>query len=385
MSRPIQCAGCGARYAVGLDRYAALATAACPVCGHENYVSRYVRIDVGLSEICNLSCLMCRRPQERQAMTLAQMERVIAEAALIGVLTMSFSGGEPFVHRDIRTILRRALDAGLQVEVVTNGTLVRESDIPLLERLKCVTVSIDGPASAHDFIRGRRGAWGRSMRTIEMLGHSTATWGTNTVIQRDNADVLLETWRGIREYGRPSYVGFTHVEVVPETAHLQISEAHLADAKEQVATVRRECARESIHFNDDRFVTEHFDVFADKRRRYRPLQGCPIPQTFLGITQFGFFPCWHQGRHVEADGLIEALTSPLCADIIREAVDRRCVGCNAANYSWSDEWTDGIVAAHAAGAYEEGVIHLSEEERRSGHVRPGKRTLPLLERDGAHA
>jgi MoaA/NifB/PqqE/SkfB family radical SAM enzyme len=318
-------------------------------------------------------------------MTLEQMERIIAEAAVIGIATISFSGGEPFVHRDIRTILRCALDAGLEVEAVTNGTLVRESDIPLLERLKCVTVSVDGPLSEHDFIRGRQGAWARTMRTVEMLGRSNATWGTNTVMQRDNAGVLFETWRGIRERGRPSYVGFTHVEVVPETAQLQIPDEQLADAKGQVAAVRRECAGEGIHFNDDRFVTDHFDVFADKGRRYRPLQGCPIPQTFLGITQFGYFPCWHQGRHVEADGLIEALSSPLCADIVREAVDRRCVGCNAANYSWSDEWTDGIVAAHAAGDFEEGVIHLSDEERRHGHVRPGTRTLPLLERDAAHA
>jgi MoaA/NifB/PqqE/SkfB family radical SAM enzyme len=368
-----------------LPEFAGVASAACRRCGRLNYVSRYVRIDIGLTEVCNLTCIMCRRPQEKEAMPVEKVLRTLEEAAEIGVRVISFSGGEPFAHPGFRRILRHATTLPLEVELVTNATLVRESDIPMLERLRCVTVSIDGPRAQHDFIRGRAGAWGSTMRAVELLAGSSAQWGTNTVMQRDNADVLYETWRRIRERGRPSYVGFTHVEVVPETSHLQLTLAQAESARDQLRRVREECARESVFFNDAQLTGPLFHVFADKTRRFRPLHGCPVPQEFVGVSSYGYFPCWHQGRYVQANGLIEALQTELCSDIIREAAERRCIGCNAANYSWNDGWLKGVVAAHAAGEFEAGVVYLSGDERRANRLREGRRTLPLLERRGVRS
>jgi hypothetical protein len=73
---------------------------------------------------------------------------------------------------------------------------------------------------------------------------------------------------------------------------------------------------------DDAIVTRMYDVFAIKSRRYRPRQGCGIPK-FLGLSQYGVFPCSHQGRSIKADGLIQALETDLCRDIVREAMGRR--------------------------------------------------------------
>lgn len=311
--------------------------------------------------------------------------RSLREASEIGIATISFSGGEPFVHPHFRAILREALALSLNIELVTNATLVHESDIAVLEQLKCVTVSIDGPRAQHDFIRGQAGCWDATMKTVEMLARSRATWGTNTVMQQENADVLYDTWLEIRKRGRPSYVAFTHVEVVPETSHLQMCAAQIASAASQVAQIRQDCEGEKINFNDDKLTGTFFEVFSDKTRRFRPVQGCPIPQTFLGISNYGYFPCWHQGRHIKAEGLIEALEDPICEDIIREGLERRCVGCNSANYSWSDEWVEGVLAAYEKGDSEKGVVYLTNHERQSGHIREGKRTLPILEREKRRA
>jgi hypothetical protein len=195
-----------------------------------------------------------------------------------------------------------------------------------------------------------------------------------------NAGSLLETWRVVRAAGTPSYFGFTHVEVVPETAHLQPSPAEAAEAKRQVELVREECLAAHLHFNDDAIVTRMHDVFANKSRRYRPRQGCDIPKNFLGVSQYGVFRCWHQGRSIKADGLIQALETDLCRDIVREAMDRRCNGCNAANYSWNKGWVEGIHEAAAAGEWSNGVVYLSDRERKLSAISPGRRTLPLLER-----
>jgi MoaA/NifB/PqqE/SkfB family radical SAM enzyme len=357
----------------------------CVECGETVYASRYQRIDIGLSEVCNLSCNMCRRPQEREFMDIAQVLRLLFDAKRIGVRTVSFSGGEPFVHPHIRRILPEAISLGFEVELVTNGTLLQESDVRVLGQMKCVTISIDGPSSIHDMIRGMDGAWMKSMASLRLLARSSTQWGTNTVIQSINAEHLYDTWRCIRAAGRPSYVGFTHVEVVPETSHLQPAAGQTSGIKEQLSLIRSECKNENIHFNDDQIVTRLYDIFADKTRRYRPADGCSIPQTFLGVSSYGIFPCWHQGRSIHASNLIEALESDLCRDIVREGLERRCVGCNAANYSWSEPWVSGIERAALADDWIEGVVYLSTRERMQGHLAEGKRTLPILERDAKDA
>jgi len=116
--------------------------------------------------------------------------------------------------------------------------------------------------------------------------------------------------------GRRPILVFTHVEVVPETAHLQPSPAEAAEAKAQVELVREECVAAHVHFNDDAIVTRMYDVFSNKGRRYRPRRGCGIPK-FLGLSQYGVFPCSHQGRSIKADGLIQTLEIDLCRDIVR--------------------------------------------------------------------
>lgn len=381
IEHPVICE-CDTNHPVALAAHDAVASAACPACGVINYASRYERMDIGLSEVCNLSCLMCRRPQEKEFMPRKRVLSYFREARRIGVKTLSFSGGEPFVHPDFRDLIHDAIALGFEVELVTNGTLVKASDIALLEKLKCVTVSIDGPQTIHDRIRGMEGAWKKSMATIELMSRAKVKWGTNTVIQNANATKLLQTWREIRAVGRPSYVAFTHVEVVPETLHLLPPDAQTGESTRQLHQIWLECESNGIHFNDAPMVGEHYEMFKNKARRYRPFQGCPIPQTFLGISNYGIFPCWHQGRHIpHSESLITALESDLCRSIVLEGQQRRCVGCNAANYSWNKEWVAGIIAAHEAADWVEGVVYLSSLERVKGSLSSGKRTLPIIERN----
>jgi MoaA/NifB/PqqE/SkfB family radical SAM enzyme len=374
------CPGCGSKLAVPLPDIATIASLDCPCCGSRVYASHYERIDIGLSEVCNLACNMCRRPQVKAFMPYERICGLMDEARAIGIRTLSFSGGEPYVHPRFREILERALSIGLDIELVTNGTLIREADTDQLTRLKCVSVSIDGPREIHDQIRGVPGAWDKSMNTLALLNRIGAKWGTNTVVQGMNAGALIETWRAIRAAGHPAYVGFTHVEVVPETSHLQPSREASEEAKRQLAVVRDECRVGEVWFNDDSIMTRMYDLFADKSRRYRPLGGCRIPQTFLGISSHGIFPCWHQGRALCNESLIAALESPLCREIVAEARSSRCIGCNAANYSWSQDWVNGIFDAARQQQWSDGVVYLSAVERRQGHLTRGKRTLPLLER-----
>ncbi|MFK7986457.1 MAG: radical SAM protein [Sandaracinaceae bacterium] len=370
------CRACGAESSHTMQTFSALETQPCPSCAADVHFSRFVRMDIALSEYCNLKCQMCRRPSETLFMDAERCKRVMSEAAEVGVEYLSFSGGEPFVHPNILELLEHAFSLGVKVQMVSNGTLIREKHLELLSNLDCLTISIDGTEKAHDHIRRREGTYRRSIKTIRLLTEkSDIQWGTNTVMQQDNFDVLYDSFRAIQEIGglKYAYCGFSHVEVVPETVHLQMTPAQSRVAHEQISRVEAACKETHTWFNDRQMLLEHFDTYAQKDRRYRPIDGCRIPQKFIGFSDHGFYLCWHQGRNITSESLIEGLRSELAQDIVREGLEKRCVACNCFNYSWDDEWNQGILKSAVAGDdvdapgesrnVEQGVVALRVPDR----------------------
>lgn len=356
------CEACGTEVTHRMSGREALETEPCPSCGAEVMFTNFVRMDIALSEYCNLKCQMCRRPSEALFMDAERCKRAMTEAVRVGVEYLSFSGGEPFVHPKILELLEHAFSLGAKVQMVSNGTLIREKHLDLLSNLDCLTISVDGTEDAHDHIRAKKGTYQRTLKTLRLLTEkSNIQWGTNTVMQRDNAHCLYDSFRVIQDIGghKYAYCGFSHVEVVPETAHLQMTPEQAASAYEQIRRIEEACAKTNTWFNDRQMLLDHFGTYARKDRRYRPIDGCKIPQKFIGFSDHGFYLCWHQGRNLTDDSLIDALKSDLARDIVLEGLEKRCVACNCFNYSWDDEWNRGIMASALAGAsVEEGVVPL---------------------------
>lgn len=371
-TRERACKRCGAAVRHTMSGREAIEWEACRACGERNGFTSYERMDIALSEYCNLTCQMCRRPSEALFMDEELCKRAIGEAAELGIPVVSFSGGEPFVHPAIWRLLEHAFSTGIRVQMVSNGTLIKEDKLELLAQLDCLTISVDGTEAVHDHIRQRKGTWARTMRTIGWLAKASPKiqWGTNTVMQRDNFHCLYESWKTIRDVGgrRYAYCGFSHVEVVPETAHLQLTPEQEKIAYEQLVRIERECAETHTWFNERELLLRHFEMYSRKDFRYRPIDGCKIPQKFIGFSDHGFYLCWHQGRNIRAGSLVEALSSELARDIVREGLEKRCVACNGFNYAWDEEWNRGMVASaqagpSVAGGVERGVVALRVPER----------------------
>jgi MoaA/NifB/PqqE/SkfB family radical SAM enzyme len=352
---------CGASVSHQMSGREALERETCPSCAREVLFTSYVRMDIALSEYCNLTCQMCRRPSEARFMDKEVCKRALDEARLVGVETVSFSGGEPFVHPAIEELLAHAFSLGIKVQLVTNGTLIKRDKLDFLSQLDCMTVSLDGLEDAHDFIRQRQGTWRRTERTIRWLAETRIQWGTNTVMQRHNAHQLYDLFKHIQGIGgkRYAYCGFSHVEVVPETADLQMTPEQEKSAYEQLVRIERACAETGTWFNQKEQLLHHFELYSRKQRRYRPFEGCKIPQKFIGFSDHGFYLCWHQGRNIQSDSLVAALGTDLARDIVREGLEKRCVACNSFNYAWDDEWNAGMMKSALRGEnVESGVIAL---------------------------
>lgn len=139
--------------------------------------------------LCNIECTHCfisSSPSNRShgMLSLAEVEQRLTEASALGAREYYFTGGEPFLNREMLPILELTLRYG-PATVLTNGMLLKKEVCAELRRLfdqseysLDLRVSLDGfDRESHDAIRGR-GVWDKVMTGLQNL----AEVGLNPVI-----------------------------------------------------------------------------------------------------------------------------------------------------------------------------------------------------------
>lgn len=122
---------------------------------------------------CNLRCLHCYNPTHRalpHELTTSEVCSILDQIADLGVLNVTFTGGEPSIRPDIVQILRHARSRGLMIQLLTNATRITSSFAETLQEVGVtqVNVSIYGataltykrmtetPSSYAPFVQGLR-------------------------------------------------------------------------------------------------------------------------------------------------------------------------------------------------------------------------------------
>lgn len=139
--------------------------------------------------LCNIACLHCfiscgPKNHQHEMMTVEQVRAALDEAYKQGVREYYFTGGEPFLHPDIKELITMTLEQG-PLTILTNGMLIDDEMAAWLgETFRTAAysldlrVSIDGyTAEDNDQVRGK-GTFKRLIAGIERL----AAHGINPVI-----------------------------------------------------------------------------------------------------------------------------------------------------------------------------------------------------------
>ena len=139
--------------------------------------------------LCNIACTHCfiscsPKNHAHEMMTLADVLPYLDEAKKLGVREYYFTGGEPFMNRELLAILTATLQQG-PATVLTNGMLLKPNVCAELRRLfdmseysLDIRVSLDGfDCESHDAIRGA-GVWDKVMAGLQNL----AAVGLNPVL-----------------------------------------------------------------------------------------------------------------------------------------------------------------------------------------------------------
>lgn len=204
-----------------------------------------LRVSVDLTTRCNLACRHCRHSVSGTVDLPFDLARaVIEDASRLGVFRLALSGGEPTLREDILELLDCALrsDVG-RVFLSTNGvTDMLGRNLHRWARARdrlTFKVSLDGPDSVHDEMRGRPGAAATAQATIsQLVGLGFDVYVTSTLMKANlpQLDALLQ--RVAATGCRRHYV----VEVIPVGRALPES-ALSAEERERARGVLRRFAR----------------------------------------------------------------------------------------------------------------------------------------------
>ncbi|HET6466964.1 MAG TPA: pyrroloquinoline quinone biosynthesis protein PqqE, partial [Geminicoccaceae bacterium] len=150
-----------------------------------------------LTHRCPLQCPYCSNPLElvRANGELPTMvwQRVLAEAAELGVLQLHLSGGEPTLRPDLETLVAHARAVGLYTNLITAGVLLDERRIQALAAagLDHVQLSFqDAEPAAADRIGGYRGGHAKKLEVAARLRAAGLPVTVNAVVHRQNLDRL---------------------------------------------------------------------------------------------------------------------------------------------------------------------------------------------------
>ncbi len=135
---------------------------------------RYLFLEV--TQRCNLACLHCGSdcgsvPRQEELSTQEWLAFFDALATRVDAkkLLLVLTGGEPLCHPDIDSLLAHLARHRFTFGIVTNGydlTLARARQLAA-SGASTLTISLDGLQGAHDWLRGRAGAFTRALRAIE--------------------------------------------------------------------------------------------------------------------------------------------------------------------------------------------------------------------------
>ncbi|MER3514674.1 MAG: hypothetical protein C4310_10040, partial [Chloroflexota bacterium] len=156
---------------------------------------RLVGVHWELTYRCNEKCTHCyldvlapgaKIPGE---LTLEEAKRVIDELADLGALTITFSGGEIFVHKDFFEIAAYARKRGFAIRLFTNGILIKPGVADKIAALRPVMVELSiygADAETHDKITQVPGSFHLTVRAARLLRERGVKVTLKAPIMREN-------------------------------------------------------------------------------------------------------------------------------------------------------------------------------------------------------
>ena len=187
------------------------------------------KLTLATTYVCNHKCNHCGIWTRRPKGELRTDDFIRLFAANRSIRWLDLTGGEPTARADLPTIVSSAgrhLKDLLVLHFPTNGTLpdkavaAARSAVRSTPAAVIVTVSLDGPRTVHDSIRGVEGAWESALETFAKLRterHVEVVLGMT--LTPENAGAIEQTYAEARDHLGGLDRDAFHFNVAQRSAH----------------------------------------------------------------------------------------------------------------------------------------------------------------------
>lgn len=285
-----------------------------------------------ISNRCNLACHHCYYfPQPSHEIPHLELEdcyRVLDAIASTGVLTVSLSGGEILLLKDIKPIISYARQKGLSIIFNSNLILMDGSMADFLksQEVDLVITSLESANEAiHDRLRGK-GAFVKTVAGIRQCLQSGLCTGINMAVTKYNWEGLTELVHFAQNLG----VSFIKFEALIPRGRAVDNYETLAPSVEEYQRIAAEIDSLCTAYQSQIpiIVSNVFERIAEGSRNFC----CPSGQLFYTITHDGHVAICPSLTRVNLES-VNVLTSSfqdyLLAQSFREKgkYDRECMDC----------------------------------------------------------
>jgi radical SAM protein with 4Fe4S-binding SPASM domain len=303
-------------------------------------------IALNLTQRCNLACEHCYLDAKvlkeggTDELGTEELKRVLSDIASTGPEAMVvLTGGEPLLRRDIEELAAHASGLGLIVVVGSNGILLTRDRIESLKHagVAGIGLSVDSlDPEHHDRFRGRRGAWAKTMASIDACAAAGLPFQIHFSATDDTADEIDDMVAFARDVGAMVLNVFFMVctgrgekysDISPEKYESVLRRVAVAARDEKRLMVRAKCAphfkRIAMEMDPDWAITSAhgYDaggcLAATRYARITPngdVTPCPFMEISAGsVRDTSFFEIWENAP------VLQALRAP--------KLEGRCEAC----------------------------------------------------------
>jgi len=227
-----------------------------------------------VTQKCNLSCLHCGSdcrkdvsvPDLSQEAILRVLREIRGRQRPHGV-TVVLTGGEPLCYPDLFELGAEIRRLEFPWSLVTNGYAWTEDRVRRAEQagLNSITVSLDGLAAEHDWLRGQKHSFKRALRAIELFTREQFWQAMDVVtcVNRRNLGQLETVYDLLQDRGVPSWRLFTISPIgrAAKLPELLLSPEGYRDLLETIVELRRR-GKMAVELSESGYLGRRYELCA---------------------------------------------------------------------------------------------------------------------------
>ncbi len=164
---------------------------------HINLPSGTIRVSV--TNACNMNCFYChnegQNKKETKTLSFCDFKKIIDTAMSFGLCGITFSGGEPFLNKELDKMIAHCHNKGLRkIDICTNGILIKEN-LEVLKISNAINIVVGVDVSSKDKI-SKKSPVGKNFDYIEgnlnLLKKERIKFSINSVYSGSNLNEIID-------------------------------------------------------------------------------------------------------------------------------------------------------------------------------------------------